>query len=101
MTIKVLAVESSEWNSDHINQALFIGEYADESEARTEIWRDLVEKRQHRAYLLFDRHPVVKFWRKPVGIIWGGLYKGMPRIYQESLDKLAEKKAAKLYGLNA
>ncbi len=101
MPIKVLTVESSAWNADDIGHALLLGEYADESEALTEIWRDVVQKRQHRAYLLFRHHPWVKFWRKPVSIVWGGLHKGMPRIYQEPLDESAEKKAAKLYGLNA
>ena len=101
MTIKVLTVESSAWNDNNINKALLLGEFADEDEAMTEIWRDLVEKRQRRAYLLFSYHPWVKFWRKPVSIVWGGLYKGLPRIYQESLDESAEKKAAKLFELNA
>ncbi len=101
MTIKVLTVESSAWHADDIKQALFLGEFADESEALTEIWQDLVRKRQHRAYLLFRRHPWLKFWLKPIYIVWGGLHQGMPRIYQEPLDQSAEKKAAKLWGVKA
>lgn len=101
MTIKVLTVESSEWNADTIHQASVLGEFSDESEAMTGIWRDLIEKRQHRAYLLFHSHRWVKFWRRPTSIVWGGLYKGMPRIYQEPLDVDAEKKASKVYGLTA
>jgi len=61
MTIKVIVVESSAWNADDIKQTLVLGEFADESEALTEIWRDLVRKRQHRAYLLFRSHPWLRF----------------------------------------
>jgi len=97
MSIKVLTVETSAWNADDINNALVLGEFADESEALAEIWRDLVQKKHYRAYLLFRRHRLVKFWRKPVGIVWAGMHKGIPRMYQEPLDETAEKKAAKLY----
>lgn len=100
MSIKVLTVETKAWNADDINQASLLGEFADESEALTEIWRDLVEKRHYRAYLLFRRHPLLKFWRRPAGIVWAGLHQGLPRMYQEPLDELAEKKATKLYELS-
>ena len=96
MTIKVFAVESAAWNANKIKHSSVIGEFADEGEALTEIWRDLVLKRQHRAYLIFRHHPWLKFWLKPVSIVWGGLHKGMPRIYQEPMDIAMEKKAAKL-----
>ena len=96
MTIKVFTVEPSAWNAEGIKNALPLGEFADESEALTEIWRDLVQKRQHQAYLLFRHHPWIKFWRKPVSVVWGGLHRGMPRIYQEHLDPAAAKQAAKL-----
>ena len=51
MGIKVLTVDTSSWNADIINQAIVLGEHADEGEALTGIWRDL----QYRAYLLFHR----------------------------------------------
>ncbi|MFM8333827.1 MAG: hypothetical protein ACKN9T_19320 [Candidatus Methylumidiphilus sp.] len=101
MAIKVVTVESSAWNADNINHALVLGEFADESEALTEIWRDLVEKREHRAYLIFRINRWVKFWQKPTSIVWGGLYHGVPRIYQEPMGVSAGKKAAKVYSLTA
>jgi hypothetical protein len=85
MTIRVLSVEYSSWNTDN-NQALLLGEFSDENEALTEIWRDLVQKKQHRAYLLCRRHRWIKSWRKPVSIVWGRLQDGLPKIYQEALD---------------
>lgn len=96
MSIKVLTIESSAWSSNNINHALTLGEFTDESEALTEIWRDLVEKRQQRAYLLFRTHRWVKSWQRPTTIVWGGLHNGMPRIYQEPMDESAGKKAAKM-----
>lgn len=101
MSIKVLTIDSSAWNADNIGEALILGEFKDENEAMTEIWRDLVQNRRHRAYLLFRSHRWLKVWQKPTTIVWGGLYKGMPRIYQEAMDRSAEKKAARLYGLSA
>lgn len=101
MNIKVVTVESSAWNTDHISQALVLGEYTDESEAMTEIWRDLVQKRQHRAYLIFRRNRWIRFWQKPTSIVWGGLHQGMPRIYQEPIDSQGEKKATRLVSIVA
>jgi len=101
MTIKVLTVDTVEWNENNIQRAIVLGEYANENEALTEIWRDLVEKRQSKAYLLFQKHRWIRLWRRPKSIVWGGLHKGMPRIYQEGLDALSEKKASKIYQLAA
>lgn len=85
MSIRVFSVEMSAWEAGDLNHALLLGEYADEGEAVTDIWRDLVEKKQHRTYLLFRHHAWLKFWRKPVAIVWGTLHGGMPRIQQEPL----------------
>jgi len=100
MTIKVLTVETSAWNADDIKHAQILGEFAEESEALTEIWRDLVQKKHYQAYLLFRRHAWIKYWQTPVAIVWTGLHKGMPRMYQEPLDVAAQKKAAKLYEMS-
>jgi hypothetical protein len=102
MSIKVLTVEPSAWNADVINNALLLGEFDDESEALTEIWRDLVENKQYRAYVLFRNGSLANFWQKPVSkakplrIVWGGLHEGMTRMYQEPLDYSEEKKAERL-----
>jgi hypothetical protein len=101
MTIKVLTVESAAWRSDNFSQGSLLGEFNSEDEALTEIWRDLVQKKQRRAYLLFRRHPWFRFWHKPDSIVWAGLHDGMPRIHREALEAGEEKKAAKLYGLIA
>lgn len=101
MTIKVLTVDASAWNADTIDQANVLGEFSDVNEALTEIWRDLVEKRQHKAYLIFQRHRWIKQWLRPKTIVWAGLHKGMPRIHQEGLDATSEKKASRIYELTA
>ena len=96
MTIKVFTVDHSAWNPEGIKNAMLLGEFSDETEALTEIWRDLVMNKQYRAYVLLRHHPWVKFWRKPVSVVWGKLHQGMPRIRQEPLDRAAAKYAAKL-----
>ena len=100
-TIKVLAVDAPEWTIDENNRASLLGEFADENEAMTEIWRDLVEKKQHKTYLLIRNHRWVKSWRKPISIVWGRLHGGMPKIYQESLEDSKENTLSKLYKLIA
>jgi hypothetical protein len=108
MSIKVLTVEPSAWNADDIHNAMLLGEFDDETEALTEIWRDLVQKKQYRAYLMFRNRSGIRLWHKavsatkPLRIVWGGLHEGMTRMYQEPLDQSEEKKAERLlYALNA
>lgn len=96
MSIKVLAIDSSAWDENNLAHTLTIGEFQNGSEALTGIWRDLVAQRKNRAYLLFRSSRWLKYWRTPTSIVWGGLYKGMPRIYQEAMNPFEEKKATKL-----
>jgi len=95
--IKVLSIEFSTWMVEGAPGAKVLGEFAHQDEAVSAIWMHLVQKRQHHAYLLFKRQPLLRRWQPNPSIFWGTLQGGVPRLYQEQLDASAAKRAFKLY----
>lgn len=95
--IKVLSIEFSSWMVEDAAEAKVLGEFAHQDEAVSAIWMHLVQKRQHHAYLLFKRQPLLRRWQPDPAIFWGTLQGGVPRLYQEQLDASAAKRAFKLY----
>ena len=95
--IKVLSIEFSYWMVEGAPAAEVLGEFAHQDEAVSAIWMHLVQKRQHHAYLLFKRQPLLRRWQPNPCAFWGTLQSGVPRLYQEQLDGSAAKRAFKLY----
>ena len=95
--IKVVSIEFSAWMVEGANNAEVLGEFPSQDEAVTAIWMHLVQNRQHRAYLMFERNTLLLKWFPPKAIVWGTLQDGLPRIYQEHMDRFSAKKAFKMY----
>ncbi len=95
--IKVLAIEFPVWMVEGAEGTETLGEFAHRDDAVAAIWRHLVQKRQHHAYLLFKRHPLLRRWQPTNCVFWGTLQGGLPKIYQEELDSSMAKRVFKLY----
>jgi hypothetical protein len=96
--IKVLCIEFSDWMVEEAaGAAKLLGEFTHQEEAISAIWMHLVQTRRHHAYLLFKRQPLLRRWQPSNTVYWGTLQGGVPRMYQESLDSSAAKRAFKLY----
>jgi len=95
--IKVLSIEFSAWMVDREHSAQSLGEFTHQDEAVSAIWMHLVQTRQHHAYLMFKRQPLLMRWQPSQTVFWGTLQGGVPRIYHEQLDSSAAKRAFKLY----
>jgi len=74
-----------------------LGQFEHQDEAVSAIWMHLVQQRQHHAYLLFKRQPILRRWQPNTTMFWGTLHGGVPRLYQEQLDASAAKRTFKLY----
>ena len=95
--IKVLSIEFSGWMVEGDHSAQVLGEFNHQEEAVASIWQHLVHTRQHHAYLMFKRQPLLLRWQADPTVLWGTLQSGVPRIYHEQLDASAAKRAFKLY----
>jgi hypothetical protein len=95
--IKILTVEFATWMVEGAGNVKVIGEYATHDEAVSGIWMHLVQTRQHHAYLMFQRHPLLRRWQPLSSMFWGTLQNGVPRMYQEQLDPTSAKRAFKIY----
>ncbi len=95
--IRVLCIEFSAWMVEGAQGTQLLGEFTHQEEAVSAIWMHLVQTRQHHAYLLFQRQPLLMRWQPNPNIFWGTLQGGVPRIYQEPMDSSAAKRAFKLY----
>ncbi len=95
--IKVLCIEFSAWMVEGAEEPQILGEFAHQDEAVSAIWMHLVQKRQHHAYVLFKRQPLLRRWQPIQSVFWGTLQGGVPRLYQEQLDSSAAKRTFKLY----
>ncbi len=95
--IKVLAIEFSNWMVEGANNEEELGEFTHQDEAVSAIWQHLVQTKQHHAYLLFKRQPLLRRWQPLNVVYWGTLQGGLPKMYQEKLDSSAAKRTFRLY----
>jgi len=96
--IKVLSIDFPAWMVEGDQHgARVLGEFTHQEEAVSAIWMHLVQTRQHHAYLLFKRQPLLMRWQPSQTVLWGTLLGGVPRIYHEQLDSSAAKRVFKLY----
>jgi hypothetical protein len=94
--IKVVSIKFSQWMKNSAEGAQVLGDFQAHDEAVTAIWTHLVQERQHCAYLLLEHHWWWN-WFPPRYIFWGAVQDGMPKIYQEQLDRFSAKRVLKMY----